>query len=136
MLRQDNTGDHVWRSVDAASTDIGPNPAPSIAELQKKLPADTRSMRDRIRWIVDRLPQSTRWFIIDAEAVTTIDGIAAAVLTEISDELSRRNLRLGVVNLHAQLRELLARSGFLARIGPEMSFTRIEDATLAFKKAQ
>jgi MFS superfamily sulfate permease-like transporter len=30
-------------------------------------------VRDRIRWIVDRLPQSTRWFIIDAEAVTTIE---------------------------------------------------------------
>ena len=136
MLRQDNTGDHVWRSVDAASTDIGPNPAPSIAELQKKLPADTRSMRDRIRWIVDRLPQSTRWFIIDAEAVTTIDGIAAAVLTEVSDGLSRRNLRLEVANLHAQPRELLARSEFLAHIGPEVSFTRIEDATLAVRKVQ
>ena len=53
-------------------------------------------VRDRIRWIVDRLPQSTRWFILDAEAVTTIDSTAAAVLAEISDELSRRNLRFGV----------------------------------------
>ena len=31
-------------------------------------------VRDRIRWIVDRLPQSTLWFILDAEAVTTIDS--------------------------------------------------------------
>jgi len=53
-------------------------------------------VRDRIRWIVDRLPQSTRWFILDAEAVTTIDSTVAAVLAEISDELSRRNLRFGV----------------------------------------
>jgi SulP family sulfate permease len=37
-------------------------------------------VRDRIRWIVDRLPQSTRWFILDAEAVTTIDSTATAVL--------------------------------------------------------
>jgi sulfate permease, SulP family len=93
-------------------------------------------VRDRIRWIVDRLPPSTRWFIIDAEAVTTIDSTAAAVLAEISDELSRRNLRLGVANLHAQPRELLTRSGFLVRIGPEMSFTRIEDATLAFRNVR
>jgi high affinity sulfate transporter 1 len=93
-------------------------------------------VRDRIRWIVDRLPQSTRWFILDAEAVTTIDSTAAAVLGEISDELSRRNLRFGVANLHAQPRELLARSGFLASIGPEMLFARIEDAALAFRKAQ
>jgi sulfate permease, SulP family len=93
-------------------------------------------VRDRIRWIVDRLPQSTRWFILDAEAVTTIDSTAAAVLGEISEELSRRNLRLGVASLHAQPRELLARSGFLAAIGPEMSFARIEDAAFAFRKAQ
>ena len=83
---------------------------------------------------MDRLPHSTRWFILDAEAVTTIDSTAAAVLGEISDELSRRNLRFGVANLHGQPRELLTRSGFLARIGPEMSFTRIEDAALAFRR--
>src|SRR4029077_2746402 len=58
-------------------------------------------VRNGIRWIVDRLPQSTRWFILDAGAVTTIDSTAAAVLGEISEELSRCNLRFGVANLHA-----------------------------------
>jgi MFS superfamily sulfate permease-like transporter len=92
-------------------------------------------VRDRIRWIVDRLPQSTRWFILDAQAVTTIDSTAAATLGEISEELSRRNLRFGVANLHAQPRELLTRSGLIARIGCEMLFARVEDAALAFRKA-
>jgi MFS superfamily sulfate permease-like transporter len=91
-------------------------------------------VRDRIRWIVDRLPPSTRWFILDARAVTTIDSTAAAVLGEISEELSRRNLRFGVANLHAQPRELLTRSGLIARIGCEMLFARVEDAPLAFTK--
>jgi high affinity sulfate transporter 1 len=90
-------------------------------------------VRDRIRWIADRLPRSTRWFILDAEAVTTIDSTAAAVLCEIAEELSRRNLRFGVANLHAQPRDLLARSGLLAAIGPEMLFMRIEDAAVAFR---
>ena len=84
---------------------------------------------------MERLPQSTRWFILDAEAVTTIDSTAAAVLAEINEELSRRHLRFGVANLHAQPRELLARSGFLASISHEMLFTRVEDAALAFQKA-
>lgn len=91
-------------------------------------------VRDRIRWIVDRLPQSTRWFVLDAEAVTTIDSTAAAVLAEIHDELSARNLRLGVANLHAQPRELLSRSGLLAIIGSDMLFTHVEDAACALQR--
>jgi high affinity sulfate transporter 1 len=92
-------------------------------------------VRDRIGWIVERLPQSTRWFILDAEAVTTIDSTAAAALTEVNEQLSQRHIRFGVASLHAQPRELLARSGFLASIGPEMLFTRVEDAALAFRIA-
>lgn len=92
-------------------------------------------VRDRIRWIADRLPQSTRWFILDAQAVTTIDSTAAAVLGEISEELSERSLRFGVANLHAQPLELLTRSGLVANIGSEMLFARVEDAAFAFRKA-
>jgi sulfate permease, SulP family len=66
--------------------------------------------------------------------VVTIDSTAAAVLGEIGEELARRNLRFGVANLHAQPRELLSRSGFLAGIGADMSFARIEDAAFAFRK--
>src|SRR5947209_3560188 len=91
-------------------------------------------VRDRIRWIVDRLPQSTRWFILDAEAVTTIDSTAAAVLGEVNEELALRNLRFGLTNLHGQPRELLARSGFLTSIGPEMLFTRLDDVANAFEE--
>jgi hypothetical protein len=45
----------------------------------------------------------------------------------------RRNLRFGIANLHAQPRELLRRSELLATIGPDMLFTRVEDAALAFR---
>jgi sulfate permease, SulP family len=84
-------------------------------------------VRDRIRWIASRLPQSTRWFIMDAEAVTTIDSTAAAVLAEMIEELEARNLRFGIANLHAQPRELLDRSGILRSIGPDMIFARTDD---------
>lgn len=92
-------------------------------------------VRDRIRWIVGRLPQSTRWFILDAQAITTIDTTAAAVLGEIAEELAQRNIRFGVANLHAQPLGLLTRSGLIASIGSEMLFSRVEDAAFAFRKA-
>jgi MFS superfamily sulfate permease-like transporter len=77
-------------------------------------------VRDRIRWIVNRLPTSTQWFILDAQAVPTVDSTAAAVLGEIREELLRRNLQFGMANLHGQPRELLGRSGLLSSIGPEI----------------
>ena len=94
------------------------------------------TLRDRIRWIVSRLPQSTRYLILNAEAVTTIDSTADAVLAELVEELARRNLRFGIANLHGQPRELLARSGLLATIGPDMVFARVEDVARAFRTTQ
>ena len=91
-------------------------------------------VKDRIGWIVDRLPPLTRWFILDAGAITTIDSTAAAMLGEINEEFSRRDLRLGLANLHAQPRRLLSRSGLLASIGSGMLFARVEDAALAFER--
>jgi MFS superfamily sulfate permease-like transporter len=73
---------------------------------------------------VNRLPPTTRWFVLDGEAVTTIDTTAAAVLSELIEELADRNLRFGIANLRGQPRELLTRSGALASIGPEMVFAR------------
>ena len=64
---------------------------------------------------------------MDAEAVTTIDSTAAAVLAEMIEELEARNLRFGIANLHAQPRELLDRSGILRSIGPDMIFARTDD---------
>jgi high affinity sulfate transporter 1 len=90
-------------------------------------------VRDRISWIVGRLPASTRWFVLDAQAIPTIDSTAASVLREIREELSHHKLRLGLANLHGQPRRLLERSGFLESIGEDMVFTRIDDAALAFR---
>lgn len=93
-------------------------------------------VRDRVRWIVNRLPQSTGCFILDAEAVVTLDSTAAAVLGELVEELARRNLRFGFANLHGQPRELLSRSGVLAAIGSDMVFARLEDVARAFHPTQ
>jgi high affinity sulfate transporter 1 len=92
-------------------------------------------VRGRIRWIIDRLPQSTRWFVLDAEAITLIDSTAAAVLKELCEDLARRNVRFGIANLHAQPRELLTDAGLLTMIGPDMLFNRSEDAVRAFENA-
>jgi sulfate permease, SulP family len=86
--------------------------------------------RNRIRWVVGRLPPTTQWFILDAEAMATVDSTAAAALEEVRLEL------FGLANLHSQTRKLLRQAGLLAGIGDEMLFERIEDAAFAFENAQ
>jgi high affinity sulfate transporter 1 len=91
-------------------------------------------VRDRIRWITDRVPAGTRWFIIDAEAVATMDTTAAAVLDEIREELRRRGIKLGLADLHSQPRQMLERTGVAASIGADMLFDRSTDVVAAFGK--
>jgi sulfate permease, SulP family len=93
-------------------------------------------VRDRMRWVAGRLPATTQWFILDAEAVTAIDTTAAAVLEEIGEEFRRRGVRFGIADLHARPRRMLERAGVAASIGPDMLFDRITDAVAAFDKVQ
>jgi sulfate permease, SulP family len=93
-------------------------------------------VRDRIRWVMVRMPPSTLWFILDAEDVMTVDSTAAAALEEIRSEFDRRKIQFGLAHLHSQPRKLLNNAGFLASVGPEMVFDRVEDAVLAFEKSQ
>jgi MFS superfamily sulfate permease-like transporter len=89
----------------------------------------------RIRWVISRLPSSTRWFILDAEAITTIDSTALLTLEEIRGELARRQIRFGLAKLHSQPRRLLGRAGLLASVGADMLFESTEDAARAFEAA-
>jgi len=82
------------------------------------------------------MPPTTRWFILDAEAMTTVDSTAAAALEEVRLDLARRDISFGLANLHSQPRKLLRQAGLLANIGDEMLFERVEDAALAFENAQ
>lgn len=93
-------------------------------------------VRGRVRWILARLPPTTRWFILDAEAVSSIDSTAIAMLGDIRDDLTRRQMRFGLASLHSQPRKLLRNAGFLASIGPDMVFDHIEDAAFAFEREQ
>jgi sulfate permease, SulP family len=93
-------------------------------------------LRQRIRWIVDRLPGTTQWFILDAGAIPTIDSTAAGMLEDIRVDLGRRHIRFGIAGLHSQPRKLISRAGLSANIGSDMLFVRAEDAAAAFDKAQ
>ncbi|MGH6882111.1 SulP family inorganic anion transporter [Hypericibacter sp.] len=92
-------------------------------------------LQNRIRWIVDRLPVATQFFILDASAINYVDGTGAIALSEIADELLRRGIKFAVVDLHHKPRQLLKRAGFFDQIGRDHVFDRLEDAVRALAPA-
>jgi len=88
-------------------------------------------LQNRIRWIVDRLPVATTYFVLDASATNFVDGTGAVALGEIAGELARRGIKFAVVDLHHRPRQILERAGFFDRIGRDHVFDRLEDAVAA-----
>lgn len=90
--------------------------------------------KSRFEAIAASLPPDTDWLILDAGAIVQIDSTAAAVLDEVQAMLAARCIAFGIAELHAEPRELLERSGTLARLGSAMIFDDLEDARAAFMR--
>jgi sulfate permease, SulP family len=89
----------------------------------------------RLQTIADGLPADTGWLVIDASAIQQIDSSGAAMLEEVYGELASRGISLGLADVHAEVREILTRSGVIERIGPALVFDNLEDADNAFKRS-
>lgn len=87
----------------------------------------------RIDAIADAMPAGTRWLVLDASAITQVDSTAAAMLEEARARLEARGVALGLAELHADVRGLLDRAGFLAAVGSQMIFEDLDDALRAFE---
>jgi MFS superfamily sulfate permease-like transporter len=90
-------------------------------------------VQTRLTEIAEKLPADTRWFVIDASAITHVDGTGAAMLDEFVKTLAGRGIAVGLAELHADVRGLLERAGVIARIGPAMIFEDLEDMLDAFE---
>ena len=55
------------------------------------------------------------------------------MLLELCTELRKRGIRPCLAELHAEVREILDRSGVIECIGSDMVFDNLEDAYLAFE---
>jgi MFS superfamily sulfate permease-like transporter len=88
-------------------------------------------VRNRIRWIVDRMPAETRHFILDANACNLLDSTGAIALSEIAADLAHRGISLSVAELHHRPRILLERAGFFDQIGRDHVFSHLEHAARA-----
>ncbi len=86
----------------------------------------------RLLAIADAMAKDTRWFVLDASAITQTDSTAAAMLEEFRADLAARGSSLGLAELHAEVAGLLDRAGLLAAVGPDLVFDDLDDALRAF----
>ncbi len=93
---------------------------------------NTDYVHDRLRAIIAELPKDTRWFILDASAITQMDSTATAMMDEIREEMAACGIALGLVEVHAEARVLLERAGVIDRIGAGRVFDDLDDALQAF----
>ncbi|MDW6021025.1 SulP family inorganic anion transporter [Mesorhizobium sp. BAC0120] len=118
------------------TTEAQPVPGLAICLIQGSLLFfNTEHVKLRLQTIANGLPPDTRWLVIEASAIQQIDSSGAAMLEEMHGELANRGISLGVADLHAEVREILTRSGVIGQIGAAMVFDNLEDADNAFKRS-
>lgn len=93
-------------------------------------------VREELKRHLRALPSDTRWFIIDASAITQVDSTAAAMLTDARADFAARGVALGIAELHAEPMEILVRAGVLREIGASMIFDDLEQVIPAFERAK
>ena len=92
-------------------------------------------VKERLESLVAPMPAGS-WFILDATAIADIDSTAAAMLDDMLSLFAAKRVCFGIAELNSDPMGLLERSGVLDRIGRDMVFDDLEDATTAFEHRQ
>lgn len=87
----------------------------------------------RLLALAQAMPTDTRWFVLDAAAITQIDSTSVAAFHDTIDDMAKMGLKFGIAELHAEVHVLLDRGGVLAHMGADMVFDDVEDALRAFR---
>jgi SulP family sulfate permease len=74
-----------------------------------------------------------RWFVLNTEAVVEVDITAADALETLRRELSERGVVFGLVRMKMDLRDELAPTGILDRIGEQYLFPTLPTAVAAYR---
>ncbi len=86
------------------------------AQLRKALPAGDGS---------------PRVLVLDSLGMTDLDYTGSRTLAEVLDELDARHTTFAIARASQRVRDGLARSGLLARIGPDRLFASVDEAVMA-----
>jgi len=89
---------------------------------------------NRVRLLLSRSPAPTRWFLLDAQAITDIDPTAAEALNSLNHDLQAQGIALKFAHTNRPLRAVLDRIGLAGEIGSESFFPSVHECVEAFLK--
>ena len=95
--------------------------------------ANAENFKRRALRTVARSPDSVEWFVLNAEAIIEIDVTAADALEELRASLTDRGVVVALARLKQDLRDELAGSGLLERIGEDHIFPTLPTAVAAYE---
>jgi sulfate permease, SulP family len=118
------------------NADAAPVPGLTVMLIQGNLLFyNVDEMQARIKAVARDQAPGTRWFIIDASAITQIDSTAAAMLLTLCEDFAKRGISLGFADLHADVRHLLRAAGVFGCTGEAMVFESLTEVEPALARA-
>lgn len=95
--------------------------------------ANADDFRRRATEAVDAATEPVRWLILNTEAIVQIDITGVDALDGLCTDLAERGIVLALARLKQDLRDDLAPTGLLERIGEEHIFPTLPTAVAAFR---
>jgi sulfate permease, SulP family len=81
--------------------------------------ANADRFADEVRSLVDKAPESVRWFVLDAGTVTDLDYSAARTVRDLLGELTANNVGVALARVSPYLRADLDRHGISPKVGAD-----------------
>ena len=98
--------------------------------------ANAEDFRRRALAAVEQTGGPVEWFVLNTEAIVEVDITAVDVLEDLRRELTDRGLVVALARVKQDLRDELAPTGFLERIGEDRIFLTLPTTVDAFREWQ
>jgi SulP family sulfate permease len=96
--------------------------------------ANARYFKARVREAIRASSAPVRWLVVDADAITHVDGTGLEALGEVAADLQRSEITLVVARLRTRMEEQFAAAGVLDLIGREHLYPTVRAAVDAFER--
>lgn len=90
--------------------------------------------KSRVMTIVNDRITDVKWFLLDAESISSIDTTATVKLEEVWEELTKQDIILVIARTHSFTYSMLEKTGLIKTIGEENFFPTISSAISAYQQ--